>query len=177
MTPDGVARRRARRDDPLGDAETSLGTMLVAATERASAACRSTRARPELRARFPHAAIEPGGEAMADLLAAQRRRRERAGAAARPAARRARHRVPAGGLARAFPHPAGRVAELRRARRPRPASRRGAGRRHGLRLQPGSPSSSPATAPGRADGSPGGFAYGLERKAALLDREGWSPEQ
>ncbi|MEO7178382.1 MAG: methylated-DNA--[protein]-cysteine S-methyltransferase, partial [Allosphingosinicella sp.] len=25
----------------------------------------------------------------------------------------------------------------------------------------------------RGDGSPGGYAYGLERKASLLDREGW----
>ena len=25
----------------------------------------------------------------------------------------------------------------------------------------------------RGDGTPGGFAYGLERKAALLKREGW----
>ena len=25
----------------------------------------------------------------------------------------------------------------------------------------------------RGDGSPGGYAYGLERKSALLEREGW----
>jgi AraC family transcriptional regulator of adaptative response/methylated-DNA-[protein]-cysteine methyltransferase len=29
----------------------------------------------------------------------------------------------------------------------------------------------------RGDGTPGGFAYGLDRKAALLAREGWAPEQ
>jgi AraC family transcriptional regulator of adaptative response/methylated-DNA-[protein]-cysteine methyltransferase len=28
----------------------------------------------------------------------------------------------------------------------------------------------------RGDGSPGGYAYGLERKARLLEREGWAAE-
>ena len=86
-------------------AETDLGTMLVAATDKGICRLSFDEDEAELRRRFPNAAIEPGGTAMADLVAPDGRGGERAGKAARSAARRARHRLPGGGLARADADP------------------------------------------------------------------------
>ena len=68
MTP--TAWRDGGRGETIrwAAAETSLGTMLVAATERGICRLSFDEDEAELRARFPHAAIEPGGEALAELL-------------------------------------------------------------------------------------------------------------
>jgi AraC family transcriptional regulator of adaptative response/methylated-DNA-[protein]-cysteine methyltransferase len=90
-------------------AETSLGTMMVAATERGICRLSFDEGEEELRRRFPNAAIKPGGEAMAELVrrtvganclgsrrarasAMQRLRRAPAGPA--PCGRRGRHAAP-----------------------------------------------------------------------------------
>jgi AraC family transcriptional regulator, regulatory protein of adaptative response / methylated-DNA-[protein]-cysteine methyltransferase len=153
-------------------AETSLGTMLVAATERGICRLSFDEGEAELRARFPNAAIEPGGPAMADLV-------ERTVAAVEAPERP--HDLPLDVRGTAFQEAVWR--ELARippgeslsyaalaARAGRPNAVRAAGtacgsNRIAILI--------PCHRARRGDGSPGGYAYGLDRKASLLEREGW----
>ncbi len=157
-------------------AETDLGTMLVAATERGICRLSFDEGEAELRARFPHATIEPGGAAMADLLA-------RAVAAVNAPERP--HDLPLDVRGTAFQQAVWR--ELSRippgeslsyaalaARAGNPAAVRAAGTACGAN---GIAVLIPCHRARRGDGSAGGYAYGLERKAALLAREGWAPPE
>jgi AraC family transcriptional regulator of adaptative response/methylated-DNA-[protein]-cysteine methyltransferase len=153
-------------------AETSLGTMLVAATGRGICRLSFDESEADLRRRFPHAAIEPGGEAMADLLA---RTVAAVEAPERP------HDLPLDVRGTAFQEAVWR--ELARippgeslsyaalaARAGRPGAVRAAGTACGANRVA---VLIPCHRARRGDGSPGGYAYGLERKAKLLEREGW----
>jgi AraC family transcriptional regulator of adaptative response/methylated-DNA-[protein]-cysteine methyltransferase len=153
-------------------ASTEIGPMLVAATERGICRLSFEEGEADLRARFPHAAIEPGGTAMSDLM-------ERAVAAVHAPERP--HDLPLDVRGTAFQQAVWR--ELSRippgeslsyaalaARAGRPAAVRAAGTACGANQIA---VLIPCHRARRGDGSPGGYAYGLERKAKLLDREGW----
>jgi AraC family transcriptional regulator of adaptative response/methylated-DNA-[protein]-cysteine methyltransferase len=157
-------------------ADTDLGAMLVAATERGICRLSFDEGEAELRARFPNAAIEPGGEPMAELVA-------RAVAAVNAPERP--HDLPLDVRGTAFQQAVWR--ELSRvppgqslsyaalaARAGKPAAVRAAGTACGANQIA---VLVPCHRARRGDGTPGGYAYGLERKAALLEREGWAPEQ
>jgi AraC family transcriptional regulator of adaptative response/methylated-DNA-[protein]-cysteine methyltransferase len=153
-------------------AETSLGTMLVAATARGICRLSFDEGEAELSRRFPNAAIEPGGAAMAELA---RRAVAAVEAPARP------HDLPLDVRGTAFQEAVWR--ELARippgeslsyaalaARAGRPNAVRAAGTACGSNQIA---VLIPCHRARRGDGTPGGYAYGLERKAELLDREGW----
>ncbi|MGA9580489.1 MAG: bifunctional DNA-binding transcriptional regulator/O6-methylguanine-DNA methyltransferase Ada [Allosphingosinicella sp.] len=153
-------------------AETSLGTMLVAATGRGICRLSFDEGEAELRERFPKASIERGGAAMAELV-------ERAVAAVESPERP--HDLPLDVRGTAFQEAVWR--ELARipagerlsyaalaARAGRPRAVRAAGTACGSN---GIAILIPCHRARRGDGSPGGYAYGLERKAKLLEREGW----
>ncbi|HYE28455.1 MAG TPA: bifunctional DNA-binding transcriptional regulator/O6-methylguanine-DNA methyltransferase Ada [Allosphingosinicella sp.] len=153
-------------------AETSLGTMLVAATGRGICRLSFDEGEAELRRRFPNARVVAGGAAMADLVA-------RAVAAVEAPARP--HDLPLDVRGTAFQEAVWR--ELARippgeslsyaalaARAGRPNAVRAAGTACGSNQIA---VLIPCHRARRGDGSPGGYAYGLERKAKLLAREGW----
>ena len=159
-------------------ADTVLGKMLVAATEKGICRLSFDEGEEELRRRFPHASIEPGGEEMAQLV--------RRAAAAVEAPERP-HDLPLDVRGTAFQEAVWR--ELSRippgeslsyaalaARAGKPGAARAAGTACGANSIA---VLIPCHRARRGDGSAGGFAYGLERKAALLEREGWkaAPEQ
>jgi AraC family transcriptional regulator, regulatory protein of adaptative response / methylated-DNA-[protein]-cysteine methyltransferase len=153
-------------------AETSLGTMLVAATAKGICRLSFDEGEDELRRRFPNAAIEPGGAAMAGLV-------ERTVAAVEDPGRG--HDLPLDVRGTAFQEAVWR--ELSRippgeslsyaalaAKAGRPDAVRAAGTACGAnRIAV----LIPCHRARRGDGSPGGYAYGLERKAKLLEREGY----
>ena len=153
-------------------APTSLGTMLVAATERGICRLSFDEGEAELRRRFPNASIRPGGREMAELVA---RTVEAVEAPERP------HDLPLDVRGTAFQEAVWR--ELARippgeslsyaalaARAGRPNAVRAAGTACGSNQIA---VLIPCHRARRGDGSPGGYAYGLERKASLLEREGW----
>lgn len=153
-------------------ADTSLGTMLVAATERGICRLSFDEGEAELRARFPLAAIEPGGDAMSALVG-------RAVAAVNAPERP--HDLPLDVRGTAFQQAVWR--ELSRvppgeslsyaalaARAGRPNAVRATGTACGANQIA---VLIPCHRARRGDGTAGGYAYGLERKAALLEREGW----
>jgi AraC family transcriptional regulator of adaptative response/methylated-DNA-[protein]-cysteine methyltransferase len=155
-------------------AETSLGTMLVAATDRGICRLSFDEGEAELRRRFPNAAIEPGGAAMGDLVA---RTVAAVEAPARP------HDLPLDVRGTAFQEAVWR--ELSRvppgesvsyavlaARAGRPAAVRAAGTACGSNQIA---ILIPCHRARRGDGTPGGYAYGIERKAKLLAKEGAPP--
>lgn len=158
-------------------AETDLGTMLVAATEKGICRLSFDEDEEELRRRFPHAGIEPGGEALSQLV---ERTVKAVNAPERP------HDLPVDVRGTAFQQAVWR--ELSRippgeslsyaalaARAGKPGAARAAGTACGANSVA---VLIPCHRARRGDGSVGGFAYGLERKAALLAREGWTaPEQ
>jgi len=170
MTP--TAWRGGGRGERIrwATAETSLGTMLVAATERGICRLSFDEGEEALRKRFPNAIIEPGGEAMADLL---RRTVEAVEAPQRPhdlpldirgtafqeAVWRELIRIPPGET-RTYTQIAAAVG--------RPAAVRAAGSANGANHVA---ILIPCHRVIRGDGTMGGYAYGLERKAKLLDRE------
>jgi AraC family transcriptional regulator of adaptative response/methylated-DNA-[protein]-cysteine methyltransferase len=153
-------------------AETSLGTMLVAATARGICRLSFDEGESELRRRFPNASIVPGGPAMAELV-------ERTVAAVEAPERP--HDLPLdvrgtafqeavwGELARIPPGESLSYAALA-ARAGRPQAVRAAGTACGSNQIA---VLIPCHRARRGDGTPGGYAYGLERKASLLEREGW----
>ena len=146
--------------------------MLVAATARGICRLSFDEGEADLAQRFPAARIEPGGAAMRDLV-------ERAVAAVNAPARP--HDLPLDVRGTAFQEAVWR--ELRRippgeslsyaalaARAGNPAAVRAAGTACGANRVA---VLIPCHRARRGDGSPGGFAYGLERKAKLLEKEGW----
>jgi AraC family transcriptional regulator of adaptative response/methylated-DNA-[protein]-cysteine methyltransferase len=155
-------------------AETSLGTMLVAATDKGICRLSFEEGEAELRARFPNASIEAGGAEMADLVA-------RTVAAVEAPARA--HDLPLDVRGTAFQEAVWR--ELSRippgeslsyaalaARAGKPGAARAAG------TACGSNSVAiliPCHRARRGDGSAGGYAYGLERKAKLIEKERGEP--
>jgi AraC family transcriptional regulator, regulatory protein of adaptative response / methylated-DNA-[protein]-cysteine methyltransferase len=151
-------------------AETSLGTMLVAATAKGICRLSFDEGEGELRRRFPNAAIEPGGEAMAGLVGRTVAAVENPGRG---------HDLPLDVRGTAFQEAVWR--ELSRippgeslsyaalaARAGRPNAVRAAGTACG---QNRIAVLIPCHRARRGDGSPGGYAYGLDRKAKLLERE------
>ena len=151
-------------------AETDLGTMLVAATDKGICRLSFDEDEGELRRRFPKATVEPGGAAMAELV-------ERTAAAVN--APEKPHDLPLDVRGTAFQEAVWR--ELSRippgeslsyaalaARAGRPAAVRAAGTACGANTVA---VLIPCHRARRGDGSPGGYAYGLERKAKLLERE------
>ena len=152
-------------------ADTVLGPMLIAATARG--VCRlAFDAGPELlRAQFPYAEIAPGGEAFAELVAravaavaAPERPHDLpldvAGTAFQQAVWRELARVPPGG-------------SLSYAALAAAAGKPGAARAAGTACGANPVAVLiPCHRARRGDGSAGGYAWGLERKAELLRREG-----
>lgn len=153
-------------------AETDLGQMLLAASDKGVCRLSFEEDEADLHRHFPGAAIVAGGEEMKPLV-------ERAvaavnapgdlhdlpldlrGTAFQQAVWRELARIPAGQSLSyaALAERAGKPGAARAA-----GSACGANRIAVL---------IPCHRARRGDGSPGGFAYGLERKAALLEREGW----
>jgi AraC family transcriptional regulator, regulatory protein of adaptative response / methylated-DNA-[protein]-cysteine methyltransferase len=151
-------------------AETRLGAMLLAAT--AKGICRLSFDEDEaaLRRRFPNAVIERGGEDLAGLVA---RTVAAVDAPERP------HDLPLDVRGTAFQEAVWR--ELSRippgetlsyaalaAKAGKPGAARAAGTACGANHVA---VLVPCHRARRGDGTPGGYAYGLERKAALLERE------
>jgi AraC family transcriptional regulator of adaptative response/methylated-DNA-[protein]-cysteine methyltransferase len=172
MTP--TRWRDGGRGETIGwaTAGTSLGTMLVAATERGICRLSFDETEADLRRRFPNASIRPGGREMAELVA-------RAVAAVEAPERP--HDLPLDVRGTAFQEAVWR--ELARippgeslsyaalaARAGRPQAVRAAGTACGSNQIA---VLIPCHRARRGEGSPGGYAYGLERKASLLEREGW----
>jgi AraC family transcriptional regulator of adaptative response/methylated-DNA-[protein]-cysteine methyltransferase len=152
-------------------APTYLGEMLVAATEKGICRLSFDEDEAELRRRFPNAAIEPGGAAMADLL---QRTVAAVNAPEKP------HDLPLDIQGTAFQQAVWR--ELSRippgqslsyaalaAKAGKPGAARAAGTACGANNVA---VLIPCHRARRGSGAPGGYAYGLERKAALLEREG-----
>jgi AraC family transcriptional regulator of adaptative response/methylated-DNA-[protein]-cysteine methyltransferase len=170
MTPS--AWRDGGRGETISwaSAETALGAILVAATAKGICRLSFDEDEGELRRRFPNARIEPGGAAMADLV-------ERAVAAVNAPERP--HDLPLDVRGTAFQEAVWR--ELSRippgeslsyaalaVKAGKPGAARAAGTACG---QNRIAVLIPCHRARRGDGSPGGYAYGLNRKAALLERE------
>jgi AraC family transcriptional regulator of adaptative response/methylated-DNA-[protein]-cysteine methyltransferase len=151
-------------------AATDLGTMLVAATDKGICRLSFDEDESALRRRFPRAEIAHGGPEMADLV----RRTVAAvnapekphdlpldvhGTAFQEAVWRELQRIPAGET-RSYAQIAAAVG--------RPAAVRAAGSANGANNVA---VLIPCHRVIRTDGTPGGYAYGLERKARLLARE------
>ncbi len=178
------ARRRlgmtpsAWRDGGRGEtirwatAATDLGTMFVAATDKGICRLSFDEDEAELASRFPNATIQHGGAEMADLIR---------GAVAAINAPEKPNDLPLDVRGTAFQEAVWR--ELSRippgeslsyaalaARAGRPAAVRAAGTACGAN---NIAVLIPCHRARRGDGTPGGYAYGLERKARLLEKEGW----
>jgi AraC family transcriptional regulator of adaptative response/methylated-DNA-[protein]-cysteine methyltransferase len=169
MTP--TSWRDGGRDETIGwaTAETSLGTMLVAATGRGICRLSFDETEAELGRRFPNASIVPGGAELVERAVAAVEAPERPhdlpldvrGTAFQEAVWRELARIPPGESLS--------YAALA-ARAGRPQAVRAAGTACGSNQIA---VLIPCHRARRGDGSPGGYAYGLERKASLLEREGW----
>lgn len=170
MTPS--AWRNGGRGETIrwAQAETFLGTMLVAATEKGICRLSFDEDAAALEARFPEARIEPGGEALAELLArvvaavnAPERPHELpldvSGTAFQEAVWRELSRIPPGATL---------SYAVLAARAGKPGAARAAGSACGANAVA---VLVPCHRAQRGDGSLGGFAYGLDRKRALLARE------
>ena len=153
-------------------AATALGRMLLAATDKGICRLSFDEDGSVLGQKFPHARIEEGG---AELEALAVRAIAAVGAPERP------HDLPLDVRGTAFQEAVWR--ELSRippgeslsyaalaARAGKPGASRAAGSACGA-----NPVAVliPCHRARRGDGTPGGYAYGLERKAKLLEREGW----
>ncbi|MDP9414267.1 MAG: bifunctional DNA-binding transcriptional regulator/O6-methylguanine-DNA methyltransferase Ada [Pseudomonadota bacterium] len=175
MTPS--AWRDGGRGETIGwaKADTFLGEMLVAATDKGICRLAFDEDETDLRRRFPNATITPGGEAMAELV---RRTVAAVEAPERP------HDLPLDVRGTAFQEAVWR--ELSRippgeslsyaalaVKAGKPGAARAAGSACGANNVA---VLIPCHRARRGDGSAGGFAYGLERKAKLLEREGRDPE-
>jgi AraC family transcriptional regulator of adaptative response/methylated-DNA-[protein]-cysteine methyltransferase len=170
MTPS--AWRDGGRGETIrwASAETKFGHMLVAATAKGICRLSFDEDEAELRLRFPNATIEPGGAAMADLLART---------VAAVEAPECRHDLPIDVRGTAFQEAVWR--ELSRippgeslsyaalaAKAGKPGAARAAGSACGA-----NPVAIliPCHRARRGDGSAGGYAYGLAVKAALVEAE------
>ena len=152
-------------------ADTDLGAMLVAATDKGICRLSFDEDEAELHRRFPKAVIEPGGKAMADLV----RRTVAAvnapekphdlpldvrGTAFQQAVWRELQRIPPGET-RTYAQIAAAVGK--------PGAVRAAGSANGANNVA---VLIPCHRVIRTGGALGGYAYGLERKAKLLAKEG-----
>jgi AraC family transcriptional regulator of adaptative response/methylated-DNA-[protein]-cysteine methyltransferase len=157
-------------------AETSLGTMLVAATDKGICRVSFEEGEAELRARFPQARVEEGGDAMAELVtrtvsAVEAPERPHdlpldvRGTAFQEAVWRELSRIPPGET-RTYAQIAAAVG--------RPGAVRAAGSANGANNVA---VLIPCHRVIRTDGSMGGYAYGLQRKAKLLEKEGSAPKR
>ncbi len=152
-------------------ADTSLGPLLIAATDRGLCRVAFDEDSLALARRFPAAEIVSGGAALARAGGARRRRGRDAGAPHRPAGRRAGNGLPGGGVAGAARDPRGRDAQLCTARR--------RGGQRACRACRGTACGAnhvsiviPCHRAQRSDGTMGGYAYGIDRKIVLRRREG-----
>ncbi|MEA3053008.1 MAG: AraC family transcriptional regulator [Sphingomonadales bacterium] len=150
--------------------ETSLGTMLVAATDRGICRLSFDEGEAELRRRFPNATIEQGGEAMAELVdrtvaaveapgQAHDLPIDVRGTAFQEAVWRELTRIPPGET-RTYAQIAAAVG--------RPGAVRAVGSANGANSVA---VLIPCHRVIRTGGALGGYAYGLERKSKLLERE------
>ncbi|MFM5915871.1 MAG: bifunctional DNA-binding transcriptional regulator/O6-methylguanine-DNA methyltransferase Ada [Chakrabartia godavariana] len=151
-------------------AETSLGAMLVAATERGICRLSFDEDEGALRRRFPQARIEAGGDVLAELVAGAIAAVENpsrmpdlpldvAGTAFQQAVWTELRRIPPGET-RSYAQIAAAVGK--------PAAVRAAGTANGANNVA---VLIPCHRVVRTDGSLGGYAYGLDRKRTLLDKE------
>ena len=170
MTPS--AWRDGGRGETIrwASAETDLGTMLVAATDKGICRLSFDEGEEALRRRFPNAAIAHGGATMADLIrraAAAVNAPEKPhdlpldvrGTAFQEAVWRELMRIPAGET-RTYAQIAAAVG--------RPGAVRAAGSANGANNVA---ILIPCHRVVRTGGALGGYAYGLDRKARLLERE------
>jgi AraC family transcriptional regulator of adaptative response/methylated-DNA-[protein]-cysteine methyltransferase len=145
--------------------------MLVAATDKGICRLSFEEGEAELKARFPRAQVEQGGEAMAELVARTVAAVEAPdrphdlpldvrGTAFQEAVWRELSRIPPGET-RTYAQIAAAVGK--------PGAVRAAGSANGANNVA---VLIPCHRVIRTDGSMGGYAYGLERKAKLLEREG-----
>lgn len=171
MTPSAWRRGGAGVDIWWTVAPTSLGPMLVAATERGICRLSFDEDESALTRRFPNARIRAGGERMADLVAGAVAAVENpsrmpdlpidvAGTAFQQAVWAELRRIPPGET-RSYAQIAAAVGK--------PAAIRAAGSANGANNVA---VLIPCHRVVRSDGSLGGYAYGLDRKRALLDKEG-----
>ena len=170
MTPSAWRRGGAGVTIRYAIVETVLGKMLLAATAKGICRLSFDEDESELHRRFPHAIIEVGGEAMADLVAGAVAACERpatmpdlpldvAGTAFQQAVWQELRRIPPGET-RSYAQIAAAVGK--------PAAVRATGSANGANNVA---VLIPCHRVIRADGSLGGYAYGLERKEELLRRE------
>jgi len=169
MSPSAWVRGGTGETIRWASVPTSLGPLLVAAT--AKGLCRVSFDEDEaaLRRRFPNAAIEPGGDDLAGLVAQVVAEVETPVGAALPLDVRgtafqekvwqALRRIPAG-QTMSYAEIAAAIGS--------PAATRAVGSACGANAVA---VAIPCHRALRSDGTLGGFAYGLERKRALLDRE------
>lgn len=171
MTPSAWKRGGAGVTIRWTVADTSLGPMLVAATDKGLCRVSFDEGEAALRARFPHAEIVPGGAALADLAAQvvasvespdrdQDLPLDVQGTAFQEAIWQALRAIPLGET-RSYAELAAAVGN--------PKAVRAAGTACGA-----NPVSIivPCHRAQRTDGTLGGYAYGIDRKVALRTREG-----
>lgn len=170
MTPSAWRRGGAGVTIRWTIADTSLGRMLVAATEKGICRLSFDEDESELVRRFPNARIEAGGEALSDLVAGAVMAVETpsrmpdlpldvAGTAFQQAVWAELRRIPPGET-RSYSQIAAAVGK--------PAAVRAAGTANGANNVA---VLIPCHRVVRSDGTLGGYAYGLDRKQALLDKE------
>ena len=171
MTPSAWRQGGAGVTIRWATVQTHLGTMLLAATEKGICRLSFDEGETDLRARFPKAELVAGGEGMTDLLAAAVAAVDQpgrmtnlpldvAGTAFQQAVWAELMRIPPGET-RSYAQIAAAVGK--------PGAVRAAGSANGANQVA---VLIPCHRVVRSDGSLGGYAYGLERKAALLAREG-----
>jgi AraC family transcriptional regulator of adaptative response/methylated-DNA-[protein]-cysteine methyltransferase len=171
MTPSAWKRGGAGVTIRWTIAETSLGPLLVAATDRGLCRVSFDEDEAALHARFPNAEIVPGGSALADLAArvvASVETPERdqdlpldvQGTAFQEAVWQALRQIPPGET-RTYTELAAAAGNPRAVR----AAGTACGTNHVSIVIP-------CHRAQRSDGSMGGYAYGIDRKIALRKREG-----
>lgn len=170
MTPSAWKRGGAGVTIRYAIVDTVLGKMLLAATEKGICRLSFDEDETELRRRFPNATIEPGGDAMAELIAGAVLAcadpanmpdlpLDVAGTAFQQAVWEELRRIPPGET-RSYAAIAAAVGK--------PAAVRAAGTANGANNVA---VLIPCHRVIRTDGSLGGYAYGLDRKQELLRRE------
>jgi AraC family transcriptional regulator, regulatory protein of adaptative response / methylated-DNA-[protein]-cysteine methyltransferase len=171
MTPSAWRKGGAGVTIRYAIVETVLGSMLLAATERGICRLSFDEDERELRHRFPNATIQPGGEAMAELINSAVAAvadpahmptlpLDVAGTAFQQAVWDELRRIPPG-QTRSYAQIAAAVGK--------PDAVRATGSANGANNVA---VLIPCHRVIRTDGSLGGYAYGLERKLELLKREG-----
>jgi AraC family transcriptional regulator of adaptative response/methylated-DNA-[protein]-cysteine methyltransferase len=171
MTPSAWARGGAGVTIRWTAAETSLGSLLIAATDRGLCRVSFDEGEAALKVRFPNADIQPGGEALAALarrVVAEVEHPERdqdlpldvKGTAFQEAVWQALRGIPAGET-RSYSELAAIAGNPRAVR----AAGTACGANHLAVVIP-------CHRAQRSDGTMGGYAYGVDRKVELRKREG-----